>query len=71
MDSDSEFLKSIIKNIAGLVESILPENYGFTLLTYPFNSNEESEVFYISNSDRNDVAKVMKEWIEQNENTEE
>ena len=62
-----EELKEMLNMYGMLLEKMLPENYGFTLLTYPHN--EAKRLYYVSNSDREDVIKAMKEFIEKTETT--
>lgn len=62
-----EELKDMLNMYGMLLEKMLPENYGFTLLTYPHN--EAKRLYYVSNSDREDVIEAMKEFIEKTETT--
>ena len=62
-----EELKEMLNMYGMLLEKMLPENYGFTLLTYPHN--EAKRLYYVSNSDREDVVEAMKEFIEKTETT--
>ena len=59
-------LKNKMQDIAKTVESQLPPSYGFIVLTYPHN--ETGELLYVSNSNRNDVVRAMKEFIKKTEN---
>ena len=65
---NEEQAKSRMQQIAHLIEDSLPEGYGFTLLTYKFGEEPNNEMIYVSNSNREDVVKAMKEWIEKTEN---
>lgn len=52
-----------LQDIAEKVKEELPENTGFAILCFPFHTN--GRLFYMSNADRNDVAKAMQEWIDE------
>lgn len=54
-------LNEKLQDIAEKVKEELPKNTGFAILCFPFYTN--GRLFYISNANRDDVAKVMKEWI--------
>lgn len=62
-----EELREVLNMFGTLLEKMLPENYGFTLLTYPHN--EAKRLYYVSNSDRTDVVEAMKEFIEKTKTT--
>ena len=51
----------VLDAIAQVVDSLIPEDYGFIVLTYPHNV--EDRCYYVSNSDRKDVVKAMEEFI--------
>lgn len=53
-----------LRDIGKLIGDSLPKTHGFTLLIYRY---EPGEMFYISNSVREDMIKAMKEFIEKNE----
>ena len=63
-----EELRDVLNAFGKVLKNLLPENYGFTLLTYPHNKTE-SRLYYVSNSKREDVVRVMKEFIEKTETT--
>ena len=51
--------------LANMIDNQLPEGYGFCLLLFPFNENsKDNRMQYISNANRDDIAKAMKEWID-------
>lgn len=54
-------LNEKLQDIAEKVKEELPKDTGFAILCFPFYTN--GRLFYISNANRDDVAKVMKEWI--------
>lgn len=62
-----EELRDVLNMFGTLLEKMLPENYGFTLLTYPHN--EAKRLYYVSNSNREDVVEAMKEFIDKTETT--
>lgn len=62
-----EDLNEMLNMYGMLLKKMLPENYGFTLLTYPHN--EANRLYYVSNSNREDVIKAMQEFIEKTEKT--
>lgn len=55
-----------MQELANHIDSKLGEKYGFTLLVYEHNS-EVGRTNYVSNSNREDVVKVMKEFIDKTE----
>ncbi len=48
-----------MQKMAKKVEKMLPKDFGFTLLVYPFSKPGTSN--YISNGNRKDVIKAMRE----------
>ena len=68
MESEEEYIKGKLQNIAQNIDKELPEGFGFALLTFKFNTKPDtSELMYVSNADRQDIVKAMKEWIEKTE----
>lgn len=51
-----------LQKIAKFAKENLPENFGFVVLAFDFN--KRGDMLYVSNADRNDVAKAMKEFTE-------
>lgn len=68
MNRLNELTKSKLNIIAKKVDEELPEGYGFCVLTFNFGESENSEMMYVSNANRQDIIKAMKEWIEKTEN---
>jgi len=69
MENEEEYIKGKLQNIAQNIDKELPEGFGFALLTFKFNTKPDtSELMYVSNADRQDIVKAMKEWIEKTEN---
>lgn len=53
--------------LANMVGNALPEGYGFCLLLFSFGDTED-KLQYISNANRDDIVKAMKEWISKVDN---
>lgn len=65
-----EIVKGKMKTIAKKVDNELPEGFGFVVLAFKFNTiPDTSQMMYVSNADRKDIVKAMKEWIKKTENT--
>lgn len=64
---NKEELTDVLNMIGTIVEKIIPKNYGFIMLTYPHN--EAKRLYYVSNSDREDVIKAMEEFINKTKNS--
>ncbi len=70
MESEEEHIKGKLQNIAQNIDKELPEGFGFALLTFKFNAEPDtSNLMYVSNANRADIVKAMKEWIEKTENS--
>ena len=70
MNNAEEFVKGKMKNIAQKVENELPNGFGFVVLAFSFNTEPNtSQMMYVSNADRQDIVKAMKEWIDKTEKT--
>lgn len=54
----------IMKLYAELIKSVLPKDYGFTLLVYRHN-DENAVAHYVSDSQRTDTVVVLKKMIDQ------
>lgn len=54
--------KENLNLLANMVDNALPDNMGFCLMVFPFGS-EGGRLQYISNGNREDVVKALKEWI--------
>jgi hypothetical protein len=57
-------IKATLRQWADKLSDDLPPGWGFTLLLFEFSPGDS--LFYISNSQRQDQIKVMKEWIARN-----
>lgn len=51
-----------MQEICKHIDNELPDNCGFILLTYEFN--REGRLIYASNTNRDDAANIMKEWLD-------
>jgi hypothetical protein len=59
-----------LREIGKMVKHHTPQGWGFTVLMYDFPEAQiehPSALFYISNANREDVIKAMKEFIRRNE----
>lgn len=54
-------------DLARMVEQNIPKEYGFCLLLFPFGEGDDYRMQYISNGNREDIVKAMKEWIKKTE----
>lgn len=54
-------------DLARMVEQNIPKEYGFCLLLFPFGEGDDNRMQYISNGNREDIVKAMKEWIKKTE----
>lgn len=61
-----EIVKSRLQSIAKKVDKELPTGFGFVVLSFAFNN--PGQMMYVSNANREDIVKAMKEWIEKTEN---
>jgi hypothetical protein len=55
-----------LQAIGRAIDEGLPQGWGFFLMAFPFN-DAPGRMNYISNANRTDVIKLMKEWIEKEE----
>ncbi len=69
MSEIDEYVKKNMQVIAKKVDNELPEGYGFVVLAFNFEEGKNKELMYVSNANRKDIAKAMKEWIEKTKNS--
>ena len=62
MSEEYKDTRLIMQDIAKTVDSKLPDGFGFFIFVYPFNRTD-GRANYISNGNREDVIKSMKEFI--------
>jgi hypothetical protein len=65
MSEDLSETKETMKLVGDVIKMILPEGYGFVFMI--FETNVEGRMNYMSNCQRPDVIKMMKEFIEKTE----
>jgi hypothetical protein len=56
--NDKEYLKEVAK----LVHDKMPDGHGFLVITAPFGDGDH-RMNYISNIQREDAIKLVKEWL--------
>lgn len=59
-----EQVKAKMQKIANGVEKELPKGFGFVVLAFPFGKDINNQLMYVSNANREDICKVMAEFIE-------
>lgn len=62
-----EKVKEKMQDIARMIKSEIPREFGFVLLTFAHES-ENWQMIYVSDSNREDVVKAMEEFIEKTKN---
>ncbi len=67
MNQMNEIVKGRMQKIARKVDEELPSGYGFVVLAFNFGEGKDNEMMYVSNANRQDIVKAMKEWIEKTE----
>jgi len=60
--------KNAMQEMANRVKELLPKDLGFTILVFPFNEPGVSN--YISNANRSDMIKALRETAERLEKKE-
>ena len=66
MENEEEIVKRKMQTIARKVKVELLEGFGFVVLSFIFDN--PGQMMYVSNANREDIVKAMKEWIEKTEN---
>lgn len=64
---NKEELTDVLNMIGKIIEKLVPKDYGFIMLTYPHN--KAKRLYYISNSNREDVVEAMEEFINKTQNS--
>lgn len=59
---DLDGIAPMLRDIGGRIGAALPPGYGFNLMI--FNFGEGGNMFYISNGERSDMIKAMREFIQ-------
>lgn len=55
---------SMLQAIAYDIQNKLPKGFGFTLLAYEFGDAEGRKMLYVSNGNREDCQRAMKEFCD-------
>lgn len=58
-------IEGLLRDFGLMIREVLPDGWGFNLLLFEFG--ERGALFYISDAQREDILRVMKEWIARNE----
>jgi hypothetical protein len=58
--------RETMQNLGRFLDEALPQGWGFFLMVFPFN-DAPGRMNYVSNSNREDVLKLMKEFITKTE----
>lgn len=62
------YTRDRLQQIGRMVDELLPDKWGFFLMAFPFE-DADGRMNYISNAQREDILKLMKEFIEKSERT--
>lgn len=63
MTEREQLANDMLQEIAKDIAKKLPKDFGFCLLAYEFGDDDgERKMLYVSNGNREDVAKAMTEW---------
>ena len=60
-DVSDERMQFILKALGLKIRKILPESFGFMLMTFQYG--EKGNVFYISSAEREDVITALEEFV--------
>ena len=53
-----------MRQVAKAVDDRLPDGFGFIVMAFPFEGiQDEPRLSYVSNANRSDVIKAVKEWL--------
>ena len=64
-DGKDAYTRDRMREIANLVDDLLPAEWGFVILAFPFN--KPGRVNYVSNAKPDSVIEVMKDFIKRKE----
>lgn len=64
MDSKNKEINDDLREIANFTKSKLPKGYGFITFAFEFGDNEGRRMMYISNADRKDAHKALREYLD-------
>lgn len=58
----------VLRDIGRMLKDVMPPGFGFTLFIFEYGDEvDKGSMFYMSSSDRNDMIKVLKEFIAKQE----
>jgi hypothetical protein len=55
--------KQYLQEMCRVLDSKLPDNYGFIVLAFPFGESPRNRMIYASNAKRQDAIAALKEWM--------
>jgi hypothetical protein len=58
------YTRDRMQKIARLVDEEIPQGWGFAVLVFPF-AEREGRVNYVSNGKRDDVIKIVRQWLDE------
>lgn len=62
-----EQAKMMLQEIVKDIKKKLPKDFGFVMLAFEFDKNDENKMLYVSNSNREDIKLAMEEFIQKTE----
>lgn len=65
-DGKDAWTRDQMQKIARLVDEELPQGWGFFVMAFPFGESK-GRMNYVANARREDIVKVMKEFLEKQE----
>lgn len=66
-DVENEQVRATLNSIAKKIGGALDKGWGFTLLLFEFGP--DGSLFYISSAEREDVIRMVKEWVAKQDTT--
>lgn len=67
----NEDIEETMKDVGSLIGKLLPKEWGFMLMIFDFSKKEGGNTFYISNAQRADMVKHMREMADKMETSDE
>jgi hypothetical protein len=62
--ADPENVRPILQTLGAQIASLLPPNWGYNLLLFPFGEQPGRGMFYVSNAERTTVLDLMREFLQ-------
>lgn len=62
---ENEIIHKLLKDIGAILNRAMPPNYGFMLMLFSYG--EGGDLFYMSSAQREDIRKVMLEFMKKME----